>query len=75
MNKNRANLLCKNGPKREIRDKGQQLAPDNEEPFNKVEEGLKINHFTVQIEAQKFLKTGLTCRARNSTKREIKGKG
>ena len=53
MNTNRANLSCKNGPKRENRDKGQKLASNSEEPFNKVEEGLKTRHFTVYVKLQK----------------------
>ena len=47
MNINRANLSCKNGPKRENRDKGQQLSSNGQDPFKKVEEGLKTRHFTV----------------------------
>ena len=53
MNINRSNLSCKYGPKRENRDKGQKLAPNSEDPFNIVEEGLKIKHFTVYIKSLK----------------------
>ena len=45
MNTNSANLLCKNDPKRENRDKGQKMAPNRGEPFNKVEERLKKKTF------------------------------
>ena len=53
MNIKRTNLSSKNGPKRENRDKGQQLASTSEEPFNKVEDGLKKRHFTVYVKLRK----------------------
>ena len=49
----RTNLSCETGPKRENRDKGQKLASNSEEPFNKVEEGLKTRLFKVYIKSQK----------------------
>ena len=72
MNTNRANLSCKNGPKRENRDKGQKLAPNGKEPFNKVEEGLKKWHFTVYIKSRKWIKVRLNQHARKRPKRGIK---
>ena len=44
--------MMQNGPKREVRDKGQKLAPNGKEPFNKVEERLKKRHFTVYVKSQ-----------------------
>ena len=48
---------------------------NSEEPFNNVEEVLKLNHFTVWLGAQKCLQPGLTNHARIGPKREVKNKG
>ena len=39
-------------------------ASNSEEPFNNVEEGLKISHFTVYNQAQNSLQIGLKYYAR-----------
>ena len=45
---------------------------NSNEPFNNVEEGLKISHFTVYDRAQNSLYTGLKYYARKWHKRKVK---
>ena len=71
MNINRANLSCKNGLKRENRDKGQHLAPNSEDPFNKVEEGLKKRHITVYDQVQNSSKISLKYHAKIGLKESL----
>ena len=75
MNINRANLSCKNGHKRENRDKGKKLASKSEEPFNKVEEGLKILPFTVYDQVQNSSKISLKYHAKKGLKESLNTKG
>ena len=46
-------------PKEGYKGKWQMEATNSDEPFNNVEEGLKINFFTVQNRAQNSLHIGL----------------
>ena len=75
MDTNKANLSCKNCPKRENRGKRQQLAPNGQEPFNKVEEGLKKRYFTVYDQVQNSSKINLKYYAKIGLKESLNTKG
>ncbi len=60
--------------KERLNTKGQQLAPNGKEPFNKVEEGLKKRYFTVYGRAQNSAQVSLKYYARNRPKRRFKHK-